>query len=44
MPHMQEKGGGLLVSPAARSLPPNVQRALTKEGPAMLVRPDGCIA
>ncbi|MFI9811248.1 FAD-dependent monooxygenase [Saccharothrix variisporea] len=39
-----EQGGGLFVSPSARSLPPNVHHVHTKEGPSMLVRPDGCVA
>ncbi|MCW5802565.1 MAG: FAD-dependent monooxygenase [Deltaproteobacteria bacterium] len=39
-----ERGGGLLVSPAARTLPAGVQHARTDDGPSMLVRPDGCIA
>lgn len=37
-------GGGLFVSPSERSLPQNVRHARTKEGPSMLIRPDGCIA
>jgi 2-polyprenyl-6-methoxyphenol hydroxylase-like FAD-dependent oxidoreductase len=41
---LMEKGGGLFISPAERSLPQNVQQARTKAGPSMLVRPDGCIA
>lgn len=41
---LMEKGGGLFVSPSERSLPKTVQHARTKEGPSMLVRPDGCIA
>jgi 2-polyprenyl-6-methoxyphenol hydroxylase-like FAD-dependent oxidoreductase len=41
---LAEKGGGLFVSPSARSLPHNVHHAHTKEGPAMLLRPDGCVA
>jgi 2-polyprenyl-6-methoxyphenol hydroxylase-like FAD-dependent oxidoreductase len=43
---LMEKGGGLFISPSERSLPPNVQQArtLSKDGPSLLVRPDGCIA
>jgi hypothetical protein len=41
---LMEEGGGLFVSPSERSLPQNVHHARTKEGPSMLVRPDGCIA
>jgi hypothetical protein len=41
---LMEEGGGLFVSPSERSLPRNVRHARTKEGPSMLVRPDGCIA
>jgi 2-polyprenyl-6-methoxyphenol hydroxylase-like FAD-dependent oxidoreductase len=41
---LAEKGGGLFVSPSERSLPHNVHHAHTKEGPSMLVRPDGCVA
>ncbi|AGZ44685.1 FAD-dependent monooxygenase [Actinoplanes friuliensis] len=41
---LMENGGGLLVSPSERLLPPGVQQAQTKEGPSLLVRPDGCIA
>jgi 2-polyprenyl-6-methoxyphenol hydroxylase-like FAD-dependent oxidoreductase len=37
-------GGGLFISPLERSLPREVQHARTKDGPSMLVRPDGCIA
>jgi 2-polyprenyl-6-methoxyphenol hydroxylase-like FAD-dependent oxidoreductase len=37
-------GGGLFISPSERSLPREVQQARTKDGPSMLVRPDGCIA
>jgi 2-polyprenyl-6-methoxyphenol hydroxylase-like FAD-dependent oxidoreductase len=38
------KGGGLFVSPSGRSLPRDVRHVHTKEGPSMLVRPDGCVA
>ena len=38
------KGGGLFISPTERALPPNVQQARTKDGPSLLIRPDGCIA
>ena len=38
------QGGGVLVSPSERSLPEGVRQVRTKEGPSMLVRPDGCIA
>ncbi|HET7542052.1 MAG TPA: FAD-dependent monooxygenase [Polyangiaceae bacterium] len=38
------KGGGLFVSPSERSLPRDVQQVRTKDGPSLLVRPDGCIA
>jgi 2-polyprenyl-6-methoxyphenol hydroxylase-like FAD-dependent oxidoreductase len=41
---LAEKGGGLFVSSSERSLPRNVHHAHTKEGPSMLVRPDGCVA
>ena len=41
---LMENGGGLFISPSERPLPQNVQQARTKEGPSMLVRPDGCIA
>ncbi|HYQ64299.1 FAD-dependent monooxygenase [Actinophytocola sp.] len=41
---LAENGGGLFVSPSGRSLPRGVHHAHTKEGPAMLVRPDGCVA
>ncbi|MEI9954342.1 MAG: FAD-dependent monooxygenase [Pseudomonadota bacterium] len=41
---LMEKGGGLFISPCERSLPQNVQSARTKDGPSVLVRPDGCIA
>jgi 2-polyprenyl-6-methoxyphenol hydroxylase-like FAD-dependent oxidoreductase len=41
---LAEKGSGLFVSPSERSLPPNVHHVHTKEGPSMLVRPDGCVA
>ncbi|MEJ2856013.1 MULTISPECIES: FAD-dependent monooxygenase [unclassified Saccharothrix] len=37
-------GGGLFISPSPRALPHNVHHVHTKEGPSMLVRPDGCIA
>ena len=39
-----ERGGGLLISPSERRLPRGVQLARTRNGPSMLVRPDGCIA
>jgi hypothetical protein len=38
------KGGGLFISPSRRSLPQTVQQARTKDGPSLLVRPDGSIA
>ncbi|MET0413178.1 MAG: FAD-dependent monooxygenase, partial [Polyangiaceae bacterium] len=38
------KGGGLFVSPSERPLPQGVQHAHTKDGPSLLLRPDGCIA
>lgn len=41
---LMEKGGGLFISPSERSLSQSVQHARTKDGPSMLVRPDGCIA
>jgi hypothetical protein len=41
---LMERGGGLFVSPSERSLPQDVRHARTKDGPSMLVRPDGCIA
>jgi len=41
---LMEKGGGMFVAPSQRSLPHGVHHAQTKEGPSMLVRPDGCIA
>jgi hypothetical protein len=41
---LMEKGGGLLVSPSERSLPQDVRHAHTKEGPSVLIRPDGCVA
>jgi hypothetical protein len=41
---LAENGGGLFVSPSERSLPRNVRHVHTKEGPSMLVRPDGCVA
>ncbi|WP_441288503.1 FAD-dependent monooxygenase [Sorangium sp. KYC3313] len=41
---LMERGGGLFISPSERSLPQNVHHACTKDGPSMLVRPDGCIA
>ncbi|EMD24128.1 FAD-dependent monooxygenase [Amycolatopsis azurea] len=41
---LAEKGGGLFVSPSERPLPPTVRHVGTKEGPSMLVRPDGCVA
>jgi 2-polyprenyl-6-methoxyphenol hydroxylase-like FAD-dependent oxidoreductase len=41
---LMEKGDGLFISPSERSLPQDVQHARTKDGPSMLVRPDGCIA
>ncbi|WP_437992761.1 FAD-dependent monooxygenase [Sorangium sp. So ce145] len=41
---LMEKGGGLFISPSERSLPQDVHHARTKDGPSMLVRPDGCIA
>jgi len=41
---LMEEGGGLFVSPSERSIPENVRHARTKDGPSMLVRPDGCIA
>ncbi len=41
---LMEKGGGIFVSPSERSLPKNTRPARTKDGPSMLVRPDGCIA
>jgi 2-polyprenyl-6-methoxyphenol hydroxylase-like FAD-dependent oxidoreductase len=41
---LMERGGGLFISPSERSLPHNVHHARTKDGPSMLVRPDGCIA
>lgn len=39
-----ESGGGLLLSPSERQLSENVQQARTKDGPSLLIRPDGCIA
>jgi 2-polyprenyl-6-methoxyphenol hydroxylase-like FAD-dependent oxidoreductase len=39
-----EKGGGLFISPSDRPLPRGLQHARIKDGPSMLVRPDGCIA
>ncbi|KOX21706.1 FAD-binding monooxygenase [Saccharothrix sp. NRRL B-16348] len=41
---LAEQGGGLYVSPSERSLPHDVRHVHTKEGPSMLVRPDGCVA
>jgi 2-polyprenyl-6-methoxyphenol hydroxylase-like FAD-dependent oxidoreductase len=41
---LMEKGGGVFISPSKRSLPQDVQHAHTKDGPSMLLRPDGCIA
>jgi len=41
---LMERGGGLFVSPRERSLPQGVRHARTREGPSMLVRPDGCVA
>jgi 2-polyprenyl-6-methoxyphenol hydroxylase-like FAD-dependent oxidoreductase len=41
---LMEEGGGLLVSPSLRPLPHGVRHAHTKEGPSLLVRPDGCVA
>ena len=43
---LMEKGGGLFISPSERSLPQDVRhaRTLEKDGPSLLVRPDGCIA
>jgi 2-polyprenyl-6-methoxyphenol hydroxylase-like FAD-dependent oxidoreductase len=41
---LMERGGGLFVSPSEGALPPSVHHARTKDGPSMLVRPDGCIA
>ncbi len=41
---LMEKGGGLFISPSERSLPQDLQHARTKDGPSMLLRPDGCIA
>jgi hypothetical protein len=41
---LMEKGDGIFISPLERSLPKNVQHARTKDGPSMLIRPDGCIA
>ncbi|NUT47405.1 MAG: FAD-binding monooxygenase [Saccharothrix sp.] len=41
---LARNGGGLLVSPSARSLPHHVRHAHTKEGPSTLIRPDGCVA
>ena len=41
---LMERGGGLFISPSERPLPPDVQHARTKDGPSMLVRPDGAIA
>jgi len=41
---LMEQGGGLLVSSSPRTLPPGVHHAHVKEGPALLVRPDGCVA
>lgn len=40
---VMERGGGVLVAAQPRSLPPGVQH-VRGSGPAMLVRPDGCIA
>jgi len=37
-------GGGLFVSPSERSLPRGVHQARVKDGPTLLLRPDGCIA
>jgi 2-polyprenyl-6-methoxyphenol hydroxylase-like FAD-dependent oxidoreductase len=41
---MEKSGGGLFVSPSQRALPPSVRHAHTKDGPSLLLRPDGCIA
>ncbi|HYQ27000.1 MAG TPA: FAD-dependent monooxygenase [Polyangiaceae bacterium] len=43
---LMAKGGGLFISPSERSLPQGVQHAhtLRRDGPSLLVRPDGCIA
>lgn len=41
---LMQSGGGLFVSPAARSLPDGVRLVRIQSGPALLVRPDGCIA
>jgi 2-polyprenyl-6-methoxyphenol hydroxylase-like FAD-dependent oxidoreductase len=41
---LMERGGGLFISPSERPLPRDVRQARTKDGPSMLVRPDGCIA
>jgi hypothetical protein len=41
---LMRKGGGLFISPSERSLPQTVQHARSKDGPSLLVRPDGSIA
>jgi 2-polyprenyl-6-methoxyphenol hydroxylase-like FAD-dependent oxidoreductase len=41
---LMEGGAALFVSPSPRALPPGVRGAQTLDGPALLVRPDGCIA
>jgi 2-polyprenyl-6-methoxyphenol hydroxylase-like FAD-dependent oxidoreductase len=43
---LMERGGGLFISPSEWSLPNGVRQARTlrKDGPSLLIRPDGCIA
>jgi 2-polyprenyl-6-methoxyphenol hydroxylase-like FAD-dependent oxidoreductase len=41
---LMEDGGGLLISASKRPLPEGVRHAHTRDGPSMLLRPDGCIA
>jgi 2-polyprenyl-6-methoxyphenol hydroxylase-like FAD-dependent oxidoreductase len=41
---LMENGGGLFTSPSERAPSPHVRHVLTREGPSMLIRPDGCIA
>jgi 2-polyprenyl-6-methoxyphenol hydroxylase-like FAD-dependent oxidoreductase len=41
---LMTNGGGLLISASERSLPRGVGHAQIKDGPSVLVRPDGCIA
>src|SRR6478736_1963684 len=41
---LMQRGGGIFISPSERALPKHVHAVCIKDGPSLLVRPDGCVA